>query len=260
MVIGLILVFSIITRVLKMAIIIVPAVCNWVNPLQQLVTKLKGIHLIKRDFPSSNRMHACIHTPLPSIDNGRNMQVPSQSQQQQLANVLAYISLAPVAHAAHINVAVHACSGTCSSTRSSTCSTYSSICSSTCSSSMQAEWEGMTLPQQQKPSLIIINFTKINTTNRCTDWYKKLQTGAKERTRIHHKFTDVHAGTHLDLEELAVYTCRSNTITLISIIIIVWAPPIITRMPEGPGYLKWGKPNELKIDLFTKDIFISCAG
>ena len=42
------------------------------------------------------------------------MLVPSQSQQQQLANVLAYISLAAAAHAAH--VAVHACSGTCSGT------------------------------------------------------------------------------------------------------------------------------------------------
>ena len=87
----------------------------------------------------------------------------------------------------------------------------SGTCSSTCSSSVQAEWEGMTLPQQRKPSPIIINFTKINTTNRCTDWYiphyKKInycKQELKEWTRIHHKFTDVHAGNHLDLEELAV--------------------------------------------------------
>ena len=81
-------------------------------------------------------MHASIHAPLPSIDKGRDIQVPSQSQQQQL-------------------VVGRECTGIyLPSSNSSTCSTYSSTY--TCSSSVQAEWEGMTLPQYQKPIPITI--------------------------------------------------------------------------------------------------------
>ena len=54
--IGLRWVFPIITGVLKMAIIIVPAICKWVNPPATASHLIKGEHTsLKGDFPGNSR-------------------------------------------------------------------------------------------------------------------------------------------------------------------------------------------------------------
>ena len=61
--IGLIGVFPIITGVLKMAIIIVPAICKWVNPPATASHLIKGEHTsLKGDSPATADALAAMST------------------------------------------------------------------------------------------------------------------------------------------------------------------------------------------------------